>query len=835
MKLTKQVVAAFLAMFAVSVTLTFVQPIPVYAAVLWSSGDQTAGDFDSGFGNPPTGNGCYFKYDTGDGTTWSIAYWGANPPNSQSQCESGWNPLLPENLGVRWNGSSGSTTTIPSTTTTIPPSTTTTIASDPRIICDQSLDHTDHDICTDAVHVGEAVNTTSCSTASVGDFCSPSFISPTDASWQTSPLLTTSTTSLYWKLKATGGSVVRAVITKSSGAGHVARLRTGLMCFAKPDGHYALFDMSFPNATVGTVSDGTLPKSAIQYMYRGAYPVNVTGNGHTVVPYMLDGPSPPTPTVGMQSYPEDVATTACEPSDPVTTTKPTVATPAVDCYREMTGTTVRIRAIVANTEPLGASDTLSIQLDGSDYTASQFFPEGQHGDLVHEFAIPLGQMPTGGWRGTCMLTRKVNTATHRGSNAWKPGVHQGHDLSPSEINSYYRDGTWVDCGYVSRADGGRDYNDCTRPDPSLHPGANKNFVMPPVAPLELPTEIPPGAIIPAATGGADAALTAAPIGINVATLAGIPAAALFGWSWGGAVLGVGADLGIWTGDDLWFCRWNPGYRLARLAYCEELIARDDVRSVVQLQDKYAHPVTGVSTYDWTTGVAVAEVLVNPLEESVGRRTTTAIELPNPQPDPDETAKVAVAVEPDVGTARAVSQTTPPDPTKPQTDPIADPRPTLDPVPPPPDTPPNSDGCELSLWDFLNPFNIASTMACFLKYLFIPDSGWSGLTSLWGDITSRVPFVYLKQAVLFIPSLIGDLASSTTDADCANLLPHGLNDLPGLGGRTVTIKDKMGCPDNNDSILHPVASTLDLVKNGVFLIFVLSMAFAVYHLIIWAIT
>jgi hypothetical protein len=103
------------------------------AAVLWSYGDQTDGEWQAGAGTvAPTADGCWAKREDFDnGTFWLSAGptgFNLSGTNTQAGCSS-FNWAGGGYLGARWNGSAATTTTsAPTTTTTSAPTTTTTVA-----------------------------------------------------------------------------------------------------------------------------------------------------------------------------------------------------------------------------------------------------------------------------------------------------------------------------------------------------------------------------------------------------------------------------------------------------------------------------------------------------------------------------------------------------------------------------------------------------------------------------------------------------------------------------------------------------------------------------------
>jgi hypothetical protein len=209
-------------------------------------------------------------------------------------------------------------------------------------------------------------------------------------------------------------------------------------------------------------------------------------------------------------------------------------------------------------------------------------------------------------------------------------------------------------------------------------------------------------------------------------------------------------------------------------------------------------VTVISTYDWIVGIAKAQVLVNPARPDVGRRTTTQLETP-PQPDPEETNKLVQALDPEVGEDRATAQQTPPDPSDPTPDTgtrTEDPR-----VPVAPNNPqnPGEGDCDQSLFSILNPFNIAKTMACFLKALFIPKGNHWG--SLRADFDSGIgTIVGHPAAVLFASWGALDQPGGGNCEGPTVQIPGG----PGWGGfEFQPISACSGVPETVASLVRPI--------------------------------
>jgi len=361
----------------------------------------------------------------------------------------------------------------------------------------------------------------------------------------------------------------------------------------------------------------------------------------------------------------------------------TIQTPEVDCTTEYVGepaTAVRIRARVGNPQ-VGATDVVTVQ---APWAAAQTTYRG-------EFELPpLATMPLDGWVGTCRVKRTVNTTKYRTSTQWKDqpgGPNMVDDVPPEETATKPRRNEVITM--TPNATGRYIYI------PDGNPGGGiARIPNTPTVPVAPPTG--PGA--PA--GGLS-----------------IPAAAATGWLLGGAATGVFGEVTGWNGDDEWFCKWNPGYRGKRQEYCADISADSlRLRNQVQLKDSGGTVVTEVSTVPWQTAEAIAEVNINPTKPDVGIRTTTGVTQPAEAFNPARQESLQDVLAPGPGEERATGQQ---DQTSTGTNTTVDTR-EGNTVPAP--AAPGSGTCHRSFWSSLNPANIAESIGCVLRRLFVPAPG-----------------------------------------------------------------------------------------------------------------
>lgn len=704
-------------------------------------------------------------------------------------------------------GMDGPAATSPTTTTTVPTTTTTTM---PPSNCGRT-DATGN--CVDQVEPPTVVNISGCNTIADNSVCSSFWATDDDENCGSGQFCNPPPAS-EWKLIRRGNILVPH-ITRNGGASEFLVSNSGAY-WVSTGSDYPIC-VAYLDGTYSTLVNGWRPNN----LNGDAYAPNTGQGGQGIgdVNYIDGGIARLLPLNVAYMWRNEGDNGCSSSGDPTTSTndKPVVPTPTIDCNRVFVdngdGTQdVIIRAISPSHS--GATDVVTIR-----------FPWESTERVGTSFRVrvpPLYAMPPGGWKGICKVTRTVTVTTHRGSTGWKQGAIEGKDVPHNQIqnNDKAKDsGCTLTEGTIGEFDI-RQYQ-CQG-----EQSENEAFTVP-------PSVIPAVPII--LTPAVNPSILSAPIGVNTPTVAGIPAAAYAGWNLGGMLIGA------WGGDDEWFCRWNPGYKLAHASFCNHLNEdRPYLRQEVFLEDAFAQPIQVVSTQDWIKGIAVAEVLINPTMPELGRRTTTSVEIPTV--NPEQQTQIQQAIGEDAATDRTTAQeaaepdedrkadaSIETDPRPPQEE--ASPEPTIE-VPPPGDE--DEGNCELSIWEIMNPFNIASTMACFLKKLFIPDDGFDGLTKLWGEMSDKIPFSYLKQTIGFVPTLINSITAATKNADCVNLLPNGLNDIPGLD-RSVSLSDQLGCPQSTASVLYPARGFFDIVRSLIFLIFMIGMGFGVYRLITWAIT
>ena len=432
-----------------------------------------------------------------------------------------------------------------------------------------------------------------------------------------------------------------------------------------------------------------------------------------------------------------------------------IQTPEIDCSTEYLGspvTRVRLRAKIGNPQ-LGATDAVTVE---TPWAAGETVTPGGSA----EFLLPdPATKPVDGWVGTCRVKRTVNLVTHRTSNVWKTqagGPRMVDDVPP----------------------------ELTRTTPKRSSGQVITL-----------TESPTGRYIyvPDGTGKVPAVIDTPKAPVGRAPPAGglsIPSAAAVGWMLGGAATGVFGEVVGWTGDDEWFCRWNPGYKGKRQQYCSDISSDSlELRNQIQLKDESGSVVTETTTTPWQQAEAIAETNIDPAKPDVGIRTTTGVTLPAEVTNPDRQASLDDVLSPDQGTARAEHQVT-------GGSTSTDTRTPGVIAPAPPGQPPGTGECALSVWGFLNPLNIAESIGCVLRRLFIPKAGfWS--TAL-GGITQLFPINIINETVQ-----VGDTVVDRTNLMLDQSACASFDYSKALGGDDQYLNVKLptpssyGCPQNVD--------------------------------------
>jgi hypothetical protein len=291
----------------------------------------------------------------------------------------------------------------------------------------------------------------------------------------------------------------------------------------------------------------------------------------------------------------------------------------------------------------------------------------------------------------------------------------------------------------------------------------------------------------------------------------VVAAAATGWAMSGFVLGTIARFRNWQRDDEWFCRNNTGYRLARGTYCTVLMDESYQRSQTQFRNGAGTAMDTTTAGTWTTATAVAEVLIDPQRVDVGARTTTVSQLQTLTVT--QQAGLNDAQAPDTGTQRATQQAT--DGTTSQDPRVSTQTDTQEPNTQPATTGDLAGGCNQSFWSALNPLNIAETMGCVLRKLFVPTD-LSSLRELGDEASTKFPL----SAVTFV-ALPGDALSAAAGASTTGgCLDIGVPNEGGGGAVTVS------CSDGSTALTGAAATSLSVAKTIVVWLIYLTVAMGI---------
>jgi hypothetical protein len=455
-------------------------------------------------------------------------------------------------------------------------------------------------------------------------------------------------------------------------------------------------------------------------------------------------------------------TPGCGPSG-TTVAGPGVQTPELDCYTEFPSPgKVTVRAKVGNPQS-GAADTVKV---GTSFAPEVVVAPGGRA----EFTLPdLATKPSGGWTGTCRVVRSVNLTTYRTSSTWKNqpgGANEVWDLPPDQTRSRPWRMEAIKPDVITS--GGQRW--IYVPDGSTYRMDNSQRV-----PVRVDTPKVPVAPATPPGGGGGAGFS-------------IPSAAAAGWLMGGKAAGIYGEITGWVGDDEWFCKWNPSYKAQREQYCTDISSGElDLRQQTQLREANGNVVDTTSANPWQTAEAIAESNIDPANPDKGSRNHTDTEMPSEATNPDRQASLKEVTSPQGGSDRAANQeggqTTRPDTRGDGVQAAA---------PPPP--PPGTGECALSIWGFLNPLNIAESIGCVLRRLFIPKASfWS--TAL-GGITQLFPVNIINETIQ-----VGDVVVDRTNLMLDQSACASFDYSNALGGDDQYLNVKLptptsyGCPQN----------------------------------------
>ncbi len=419
----------------------------------------------------------------------------------------------------------------------------------------------------------------------------------------------------------------------------------------------------------------------------------------------------------VEPVPDFLTADVCAQGDPERPGGAAVQTPAVHCGREWItvggAPGVRITATVLNPGPAQDEVRVGVQW-GQGYVPGTFL----------DVALPAGAQPADGWTGTCEVKRTLRPE-QTGSTAWKAHasrVSYGGPVAEGEARTMdppLKAGIPVGMAlaeYLTLQQSWRALQ-------MAHPQVLAEFVEASKAGrLVVPGAAGLGAGGTVAVAGGNTAAAALPASTaaagGAATVfqatgvgAAMGAAAALGWSAGGLATGVASRLGV-EGGDAWFCKWNPGYRLANGAECQEQLAQAE-RTFVRLLDGSGGVVQPSGDSAWRVGTATAQVRIDPSRPNIGGSTEAGLEAPALSPAETTAMGRYGGVRPEGGSSAALQ----PGSTALELDPPSD-NPALN-VPAAPDA---DNGCQKSVWGMLNPFNIAENIGCVLNRLFVPPEG-----------------------------------------------------------------------------------------------------------------
>jgi hypothetical protein len=382
-----------------------------------------------------------------------------------------------------------------------------------------------------------------------------------------------------------------------------------------------------------------------------------------------------------------------------------VETPSATCVREWTtingAPAVKLTAGVANAPAAGrATDTIRIRLPWmTDWVMSTSVT----------VLVPTTGMPSGGWIGTCEVTRTLTAAAAgTGDNSWRT----------SDLLAY--EGTTKDQAPL------------------------QGFAVTGGVGSGLWWAVTKGAVAPvgsAVSGGAS--LTAPAVANPPASAAGavVVAGAALGWTVGGLIAG-GYTKVTGNGGSEWYCRWNPGYRVANPSLCSSFMDVPQVVTGTQLTGPDGVVIDPRTTAtQWQTATAQAKVVIDTLIPDRGTVGVTGTKVA-PVLSPAQTADISGA-----------TTANPPPPAPTSADPIY--------------TGGEDDGSGCWSW---NPLSWFKGLGCFAKWLFLPTQATlDALVDMWDGIKTKTPFTFIT--VIQWPGIQVQAAADAVSARSAAANPE----------------------------------------------------------------
>jgi len=462
-------------------------------------------------------------------------------------------------------------------------------------------------------------------------------------------------------------------------------------------------------------------------------------------------------------------------------------TPSIACIREFTTVAsqagVRVKAKVVNPTP-NALDEITIK--------TAFSTAVHVGTELDSVLPPISTKPEGGWAATCEVTRTLLTGktpsadwggnnTHRvthGASSALPGT-PGYSAAALGAVTVMSQADWsaMQDRNLKRVMASASNAQLE----AFYKAGGHNPFEDPITGNRLPVPRPSSIPKPPAKGLKVAYDKARRYGGRISEAAAI------GWVAGGALTGVAERLGVPGGSE-WFCRYNPGYRVANWGECERL-TKDVEPGTTSVKDAAGNPIdpSAAGAAPWTTSVATATVRIDPDDVANGGRAaagTEEVQIPGEAPtgtiDEIQADQGTKASGPQTGTNPAPSEFLSPEENLPVSDPNG-----------------YGDQCNISGWAILNPFNIAKHIACELKRLFIPSPGsWSNSISGLSD--------YFPLNVIQETGQLGDVVVTRMNANL-NSSPCATFDYSkALGGNHQILNVKLptpisaNCPYNTEA-------------------------------------
>lgn len=467
---------------------------------------------------------------------------------------------------------------------------------------------------------------------------------------------------LYGEVTAPSGATIGFFTRESVSGASGSRLRINAVYAIRTSGAGSSSEYLCSNQTAVNFSGALVPN---KYMPGGSSPGQQTNGGSPLFntdPYAIRFQSSGTLVTGSDLYFWfKAAASDCATTDPGPPPLTPILAPELACGREIdvdpAGSFVRAYATVTNPDP-DATDVIEWLFPGD---------VAWRTNAYETWTTPaLSEMPQGGWRAKCKVTRTVG-AGRPGSDGWT-------DLDSS-----------AEADYCDPAD-----LDCLLDEAPVVGG----YAVPPGTLPAIPVIVPPPSTgVISAPPGLVAPSTQPSLWGTLGSVAQVAGSGIVGYLAGGIISSqLDTALGM---DTQWLCKWNPGYRYTSSDVCAQFDAAPYVGSVASFSLASA-PATRLAP-EWDTATVIADVLVDVRRPDLGARTFVAVEDSTKTPE---------------GTDRL---------TETQTDEVID-------LAENPEVPGVGDSeCFPGGWGALNPINwVLKPVKCALVWAFVPTRSWSDL-------------------------------------------------------------------------------------------------------------